>query len=340
MNLRNLSSDIEVWFAENKRLLPWRVNPSPYKSLLAEIMLQQTRITAVIPSYNRFIEVVPGFKELANLDDEKLRELWQGLGYYRRANNLRACAKEIINKHNGKIPSDQKELLSLPGIGEYTAGAILSMVYDLPYGALDGNLKRVIARLFEIEDPLNKTQDKKECKRHLDLLIDNCSSPAKLNEGLMELGERICIPGKPKCNSCPLKSHCIAFKNSKTVNIPKAKEKKPFREENAIAWLSIENDKIFMERLKKGQWNEGQLSIPFFHYRNCEDLSSRETAEMLFTIKHGITNHKFTILCYRKEKPEADLEGEYYDLKNLPAISTITKKALSRLTQQKGRLFH
>lgn len=217
------------WYQKNKRDLPWRHTKDAYKIWISEVMLQQTRVDTVIDYYNRFIREIKDMKTLANISEEKLLKLWEGLGYYSRARNLQKCAIELVSKNKNNLPKSKEELLSLPGIGPYTAGAILSIAYLQKEPAIDGNVLRVLSRVYKDKrDMLNKNV-RKEYEEILKKLMSNYLA-RDFTESLIELGALICLPNTtPKCLSCPLNQTCLAFLDNEVLNYPvkhpKAKRK-------------------------------------------------------------------------------------------------------------------
>ncbi len=230
-------SDIQniiYWFKVNQKDYPWRRTSDPYIICISEIMLQQTRITAVLPKFLTFVQELPNLDTLATCDDDKLMKLWEGLGYYSRARNLKKCAITIKENYNGIFPSSKKELMKLPGIGFYTAGAIATTCFGEKVSAIDGNVLRVLARYFSYTKDIRD----KEALDHFDQIIVSSLEQTHLDalsiryftQGLMEIGETICIAkGEPNCSICPLHQNCIACKNHSISSIPyrsKLKDKK------------------------------------------------------------------------------------------------------------------
>lgn len=228
------------WYSDHFRALPWRVDATPYHVWISEIMLQQTRIEAVLPYYHRFIDVLPDVYALADISPEVLLKLWEGLGYYSRARNLQKAAKIIVEKYDGQIPSDYEALLALPGIGAYTAGAIASIAFDTPVPAVDGNVMRVLARLTGDDTDVLSTQGK---KRFSDLAWELVpqSNPGRFNQALMELGETVCVPsGAPHCKECPLNSQCVAFRTGVAADLPvRVKKTKRRIEKRSVAMVRL-----------------------------------------------------------------------------------------------------
>src|SRR6202790_4330671 len=197
------------WFAESQRDLPWRRTRDPYRIWLSEIMLQQTRGAAAIPYYQRFLERFPSVEALARAPQEEVLRLWSGLGYYSRARNLQKAAQEIVAKHSGVFPRAEKDALELPGIGSYTAAAILSIAYGAKYAVLDGNVARVLARIFAVRGDLRAAKRWQALQKSADALPDP-KSPGNCNQAMMELGATLCTPQSPECLLCPVKKFCQA----------------------------------------------------------------------------------------------------------------------------------
>lgn len=220
---------LTAWYAEHRRLLPWRQNPTPYQIWVSEIMLQQTRIEAVIPYFERFMKTLPDIPSLARVSDDTLMKLWEGLGYYSRARNLKKAAGVIVERFAGQLPRDYEQLLSLPGIGEYTAGAIASIAYGIPVPAVDGNVLRVMARIDNCADDIMKPSVRKAFRERLCDVIPT-DDPGGFNQALMELGERVCLPNTaPHCEACPIADYCAARANGTESELPVRTAKKARR---------------------------------------------------------------------------------------------------------------
>ncbi len=205
--MQQLPSALLPWYARNKRQLPWRENKDPYRVWLSEVMLQQTRVEAVKGYYARFLAALPSVEALANCDDDALHKLWEGLGYYSRVRNLKKCAQVLVGEHGGAFPRDYGKILALPGIGEYTAGAICSICFDMPVPAVDGNVLRVIARLTREERAVDLPAYKKEVRIVLQKVYP--AAAGDFTQALMELGATVCGPDKkPDCANCPCRTFC------------------------------------------------------------------------------------------------------------------------------------
>ncbi len=219
-----VSKKLISWYKKNKRDLPWRHTNDPYNIWLSEIILQQTQVVQGLNYYLKFTEHFPTVTDLADAPEDTVMRLWQGLGYYSRARNLHAAAKFIKAHHKGKFPATHAEIKALKGVGDYTAAAVSSFAFDLPHAVLDGNVYRVLSRLFDLHTPINSGQGKKEFQLLADELLDT-KQPALHNSAIMEFGALWCKPQNPKCENCILQEHCLAFQNNTVYELP-VKDKK------------------------------------------------------------------------------------------------------------------
>lgn len=206
INITGFQADLLNWYDQNKRDLPWRRERDPYRIWVSEIMLQQTKVDTVIPYYERFMSLFPTLDALADAEEETVLKAWEGLGYYSRARNLHQAVKEVKETYNSKVP-DTEEIHNLRGVGPYTAGAILSIAYGIPAPAVDGNVMRVLSRIFLIEDDIGKATTRKKFEALVNQIIST-DKPSDFNQALMELGALICTPRSPSCLLCPVQSHC------------------------------------------------------------------------------------------------------------------------------------
>lgn len=214
------------WFQAEKRDLPWRKNQDPYQVWVSEITLQQTKVDTVIPYYQNFMAKFPTLQDLADADEQTVLKAWEGLGYYSRARNLQNAVREVVSTYESKVPDEPKSLASLKGVGPYTKGAILSIAYDLPEPAVDGNVMRVLSRVLKIDEDIAKQSARRLFEAHVKELI-SVENPSDFNQGLMELGALICTPKSPSCLFCPVQSHCRAFAEGIEQELPiKSKAKK------------------------------------------------------------------------------------------------------------------
>ena len=225
--LNRIAPPLLTWYDENRRILPWREKPEPYRVWVSEIMLQQTRVEAVKPYFARFMEHLPDVESLAAAEEDELLKLWEGLGYYSRARNLKAAAQQIVEQHGGKMPSEYHDLIKLKGIGSYTAGAISSIAFGHPVPAVDGNVLRVIMRLLADDSDISEASVRKRVEEDLKPVMPK-DRPGDFNQALMELGATVCLPnGAPKCAECPWKTFCRAGIEESWQQYPKKAVKKP-----------------------------------------------------------------------------------------------------------------
>lgn len=243
-----------AWFSNNSRDLAWRKDRNPYFIWLSEIILQQTRVEQGLPYFLKFIEKYPTVKDLAIANEDEILKLWQGLGYYSRARNLHFAAQYIENELDGIFPKTYKELLLLKGVGEYTAAAIASIAYKEAVPAIDGNVLRVISRLFNIEEPVDSSKGKKIIKDLMFEIIDK-NNPGDFNQAVMELGALVCKPKNPDCNQCPLQEHCLALANNNVLNLPIKSKKIKIKNRYLNYFLFIdENGFLLEQRTNKDIW--------------------------------------------------------------------------------------
>lgn len=243
-----VQEELLFWYDREYIMLPWRKDKDPYKIWISEIMLQQTRVEAVIPYFEKFIGRLPTVNDLANVDEDELMKLWQGLGYYRRAKNLRIAANQIVDEFDSLMPKSVKKLKMLKGIGEYTSGAIASIAFDEVAPAVDGNILRIFARLFGVKDDIRKASVRKQLSLLYTPFIPK-ERPGDFNQALMDLGRKICISSKnPLCEDCPLASKCFTYKNDLQSEIPFLSKKKARKKEQKTIVLILNNQKVWIKK--------------------------------------------------------------------------------------------
>ena len=258
------------WYAQNKRDLPWRENRDPYRVWLSEIMLQQTRVEAVRGYYARFLTALPTVQALADCDEQQLLKLWEGLGYYNRARNLQKAAKIIAQTG---FPDSYEGWLALPGVGEYTAGAVASICFDRPVAAVDGNVLRVLSRYQADPSPITEPAVKKQVKAALEAVYP-AEQPGAFTQALMELGATVCVPnGAPKCEKCPLSGQCKAFLQEKTADFPVKAAKKERKIQQRAVFLLRCGDKLALEKRPARGLLAGLWQLP-----NVEGILTAEQA--------------------------------------------------------------
>lgn len=291
---RIIVNDLLEWYGKNARELPWRKCQNPYYIWISEIMLQQTRVEAVKGYFTRFIERMPDVESLANISEDELLKLWEGLGYYNRARNLQEAAKTIVKEYNGKLPEEYTELKKLKGIGSYTAGAIASIAYNKRVPAVDGNVLRVMKRLEGSYDDILKASVKKKLED--DLMEIMPKQAGAFNQAIMDLGAMVCLPnGKPHCDECPLKKYCIACNNNSVMEIPVKKSKKTRRiEEKTILLLEYQGKYAIQKRKNKGLL-AGLWELPSIDGKmNMEQIAEVMKEEELEIIALGECKHIFS----------------------------------------------
>ncbi len=284
--LSQIGAPLLKWYDNGRRILPWRENPRPYYVWLSEIMLQQTRVEAVKPYFDNFIIHAPDIRALAEMEEDKLVKLWEGLGYYNRARNLQKAARIIMEEYGGTMPSEYEILLKLPGIGSYTAGAIASIAYGKAVPAVDGNVLRVLARLRLDGDDILSQKTKSRVEKELLEFISK-DRPGDFNQALMELGAMVCLPnGEPKCNECPWETICQAHRFGKTAEYPKKKGKKARKiEEKTILVIQDGEKAAFRKRPKKGLL-AGLYEFPMLEGHRTEEEVLRALNEIGLKVLH------------------------------------------------------
>ncbi len=271
--IQKIVDPIVKWYQENARPLPWRKDQDPYHIWISEIMLQQTRIEAVIDYYHRFLQALPTLHDLANVPEEKLLKLWEGLGYYNRARNLKKAAQMVEEKYGGTMPKSYDELVKLPGIGEYTAGAISSISYGEPVPAVDGNVLRVLHRVTANEQDVLEPKAKTYMRKKLLQVMPKKSGD--FNQGVMELGENICLPnGDPLCEKCPIQEWCLAYQENLTDELPvRIQKTKRKLEQKTVFLLKWQNQIAIQKRKEKG------LLANLYEFPNAEGYLNKKERE-------------------------------------------------------------
>ncbi len=313
---KNFPQKVISWYLTNKRSLPFRKSKDPYKIWLSEIMLQQTQVITVLPYYTKWIKKFPTLKAVSLSNIDSLLKLWEGLGYYKRCINFYKASKIVIDEHNGKIPDKKKELLVLPGVGEYTASAILSIAFNKPFPVIDGNVKRVMSRVIGIKK-LSKFNLRK-INRLLEQLICR-SQPGDFNQGLMEIGALICRPINPRCKECPINKNCYAFAKGDPENFPEKSMKKSRPKYDVVVAIIWRDNKFYIQKRQKGKMLGGLWEFPGGIVNKGEDPEKflkqkvlKECGTDLNILKKvGIVDHAFSHFTIR-------LCGYFCSEKNLP----------------------
>lgn len=263
-----------AWYLDNKRDLPWRSSNDPYHVWLSEIILQQTRVEQGTPYYLKFVNAFPKVQDLAEASQEQILKLWQGLGYYSRARNLHAAAGMICEEMDGRFPDTYDQLLTLKGVGDYTASAVASICFNQPVAVVDGNVYRVLSRIFGIDTPVNSTEGKKQFKALAQDLLDP-QQPSDFNQGLMEFGALQCKPQNPLCHTCPFSGSCAAFNENRIGELPVKlkKQKVKKRHFNYLVFRGQKNQTSLQQRTGKGIW-QGLYEFPLVETSRETDLEN------------------------------------------------------------------
>ena len=248
-NLSQFRRNLLGWFEVNRRQLPWRETANPYHIWVSEVMLQQTQAKKVVEYYENFVGRFPTLHHLAKAELDDVLKQWEGLGYYARARNLRKAAKVVVEQMDGEVPTDYSLFRALPGIGDYTAAAVQSIAFNRPYAVVDGNVKRVVARLFLIDSPVNQSGAAKIFQAKADSLLDS-NAPGRFNQAMMELGSKICRPKSPLCVVCPVSEFCCAFQTARQDKFPVRVKSKPTPEYHIAVGVTYKGDCVLITQRK------------------------------------------------------------------------------------------
>lgn len=298
LNSSGFSKTLIQWYLGNKRDLPWRQTQNPYRVWLSEIILQQTRVEQGLPYYLQFVKIYPTVRDLANASEQEVLKLWQGLGYYSRARNLLATAKKVVAEMNGVFPSDYKTLIKLKGIGDYTASAIASFCANEKTAVVDGNVFRVLSRIYGIETPINTSAGKRRFKELAQELIDP-ENPGKFNQAIMEFGAIQCVPKNPNCSACVFQSSCIAFNTGKIADLPIKLKSKSVRKRyfNYIV-LSSPLRATLLNKRKNGIW-QGLYEFPLIETEKALTIKEVENHPKLLELKKKYNFQSFQKLLVK-----------------------------------------
>ncbi|MBP85629.1 MAG: A/G-specific adenine glycosylase [Planctomycetaceae bacterium] len=302
-----------AWFARNARDLPWRRTKAPYHVWISEIMLQQTQVVAVIPYFDRFIAKFPTIESLAKAKEEEVLRLWEGLGYYRRARQLHKAAAVIWSEHRGEFPSHHENILALPGVGRYTAGAIRSIAFDQPAAILEANTLRVFSRLTGFAGDTTSTRGQRVLWEAAEKLLPR-KRPGEFNQAMMELGSEVCTPRDPTCEACPLRLLCPTRAHGLQDRIPAPKKKTKYEDVFEVCVVVSKKNQVLLRRCAEGErwaglWDFPRFAIeprsgPSFQKELAESVQrltgiSAHVCERWKTIKHGVTRFRITLDCHK-----------------------------------------
>lgn len=352
-----------AWFRDHGRDLPWRKTRDPYRIWVSEIMLQQTQVATVIPYYARFLERFPDVRSLAKAPEDEVFRYWAGLGYYRRARQLHSAAKCIVQQHGGEFPKDLPAMLALPGIGRYTACAILSFAYDLNHGIVEANTQRLYARLLYWKEPLQTTKSQNALWEFAEGLVPKKGTgTGQINQAVMEIGSQICTPNQPQCDRCPLVPFCPTSAKGHFDRIPAPKPPKIITELREAAVLIEQDGRWLMRRCQTGERWAGLWDFPRFDITGCDSEASARNAlarsvldsfqlsidveDCVHSLKHAVTRYRITLHCYdakilgrRKTSPSVRSQAgvsQWCDLAQMEelALSSSGKRVLRWLKKR------
>ena len=313
--LYQMSETLIQWYRKNKRNLPWRNIDDPYRIWVSEIMLQQTRVEAVKPFYARFLEALPTVSDLANVEEDKLLKLWEGLGYYNRVRNMQKAAQQIVVEYGGQFPRDYEQIRKLKGIGNYTAGAISSFAFGIPKPAVDGNVLRVISRITGSYDDIMKASTKTKVEEELAEVIPK-GAACDFNQGLIELGAIVCVPnGAPKCDICPLAQLCYAKQNGAQEELPVKSKAKERRVEKRTVFIFKDGETVAIRKRPNKGLLAGLYELP-----NVEGAMSQEEA-IAYSKSIGLAPIRIKLLGEAKHifsHVEWHMEGYLVEVNSVP----------------------
>lgn len=285
---RRLQENLLDWFRANRRDLPWRHTTDPYRIWVSEVMLQQTQVTTVIPYYTRFIGKYPSILTLANAPIDDVLKSWEKLGYYARARNLHKAAIEVAEAGRGEIPDDPQLFRKLPGVGEYIAAAVMSIAFGKPLAVVDGNVKRVLARMFLVDTPVNSSSSAAVFKDHAARLLDT-NQPGDFNQAMMELGAVVCTPRSPQCEGCPVRQYCGAFESGRQAEFPVKQQKRKAPLYHIAVGIVRDKNRILITRRKESGLLGGLWEFPGGKVKRDESAQEACRREILEEVNLDVT---------------------------------------------------
>ncbi|MGA2072155.1 MAG: A/G-specific adenine glycosylase [Terriglobia bacterium] len=340
-----IRSALLAWFRRNARSLPWRGSGDPYAVWVSEVMLQQTQVATVIPYYQRFLETFPTVADLASASLERVLQQWSGLGYYRRARHLHQAAKQLVRSYGGSLPRDYDKIRSLAGVGDYTARAILSIAFNLPFTVLDGNVARVVSRVAAVPGNLHQPGFRRAVEAELERLLSR-HRPGRFNQALMELGQTICLPRAPQCAACPVRGWCLGYKTGHPEVFPQPRPRRAAESHYLAAAILRRGPRVAMVR----GLDDGLLD-DLWNFPSAFGRSSAEALEglrdklagfgfaaltrqdFIAELHHGIT---YRSICVRAYAAEISDVSRKKGLRWFP-ISSLGQAAISQLARKIAR---
>lgn len=326
--IQQFQNNLLEWYGAAQRPMPWRNTQSPYAIWLAEIMLQQTTVATVIPYYTRFLEKFPTVESLAAAPHEEVLHLWAGLGYYRRAHHLHQCAKHVTTHLNGTFPTTEVELLTLPGLGPYTAAVVAATAFNQPATVVDGNVERVITRLFTLADPLPGA--KPRIRQHATRLAST-EEPRLYANAIMELGALVCTPKNPKCETCPVATFCNARKHNNPESFPVKSPKKKVPHHHGTAYVITDpQGRLYLRQRPATGLLANLWELPHTGWESTPLPALKLTSEKpAGTLTHTFSHFKLTLTLIGATTPRLPPQNAFSPTR-LPPLSTLMKKALHK----------
>ncbi|MDM8520647.1 A/G-specific adenine glycosylase [Anaerolineales bacterium HSG6] len=359
-NYSEIYTNLLGWYHQHRRDMPWRSEESPYRIWLSEVMLQQTQVNTVIPYYERFLTRFPTVTTLSQASLGEVLKMWEGLGYYARARNLHQAAIEIVEAHDGQLPPQYSILRKLPGFGEYTAGAVASIAFHEAVPAVDGNVKRVLSRLFAIQTDITRQPARRQINETANQLVSLAEQPGDWNQALIELGALLCSPTKPNCATCPVETVCQAKLLGIEETLPHKPKRKPLPHYDVAAAIIVLDDKYLIaqrppEGMLGGLWEfpggkqEAGESLPECLRREIQEELALDihVGELLVSLKHSYTHFKITLHAFfaqltdKSQQPQAidvadwqwvtmgEIEQFAFPRTDLKVIEALTKQRKS-----------
>lgn len=353
MNHAHFTDALEKWFARSQRPLPWREPENardPYRVFVSEVMLQQTTVASVIPFYLRFLERFPDASTLAAANIDQVLPLWAGLGYYSRARNLHAAAQVVIDKHAGVFPETHEDVLALPGVGRYTAGAICSIAFNQQVPIVDANVARVLARVLCIEDDVKSRAASTRLWQEATTLVEASERPSQFNPAMMELGALICTPKNPRCELCPVAAACCGFKSGRQNELPRTARKKVPKQVHDVCVFVGDTHRVLLRQRNadntERSWWRGMWELPRTTIGEGENAYTTvkrllkqlgvaaKPGPKVHTLRHTVTDHSITLDCYAMESAFDAHEGstisgaqffDWADIEGLAIPATMSK---------------
>lgn len=354
--IQSLREALINWYLVNQRELPWRQVSDPYPIWVSEVMLQQTQVATVLPYYHEFLKRFPNLPKLARANLQEVLKAWEGLGYYARARNLHKAAGAVINQHQGNIPRSWQDFRKLPGVGDYIAAAVLSIAFNQPYAVVDGNVKRVLSRLFLMQEPVNRSPFKKIFQQAAADLLDT-QKPGDFNQALMELGATVCKARNPLCHTCPVQAWCLAYQSDRISEFPRRLKKQPTPQYQIAVAVVFKSGRVLITRRKPEGLLGGLWEFPggkIKKHEKAEAACIREIKEEvnlevkvdshLCRIKHAYTHFKIqmAVFCCSYISGRVKLNGpvdhrwiRLNQLKDYP-LPKANHKFIAKLRQKEG----